>query len=506
MSSTLNIDDLSAIDLSLICRGCLATSGEMKNMVEWGLLDEFYKLTNVQVSTADNPSLLLCVQCEDVIHKCRSFKATCQKADELLRTALEKKLSSDLHKLGDSSSTSQENSIHTELTENQLIIKIIAPHMDSKINLPCLYCNSEFLKRTDLMYHLVKQHKVIKRFNVDLKYYCHIKNCSYHISSGTEKHFTGRKYLNQHIFKVHRDKIICDACNLAFFNDVDFKRHLKTCNSIFMCQACDKPFKTYESFLVHLLRKHPELHKQYMVERKAEKRGLDTRFDAKKVKIKKTCSNKTDLYLDKAEKSNSESNVDTKKIKTDKNKTESDKLDKSEFFCDSPKRSFATQTLDFEKHIKNDVTLPSWQAEKSDDTKKDEMSTQTVFEDLLSLKSNMSEDDAMFSDSVSLSDIQTQTLPLEFGLSRSNKETITSETQSPDLSIKETQTCLCLYDSPKPNFRCTESVSSSPSTFNMLTSTETQTLDLRGSFYNDFLSFSSAETQTCFDDDGNKDL
>nr|XP_034838843.1 uncharacterized protein LOC117994976 [Maniola hyperantus] len=475
MSSTLNIDDLSAIDLSLICRGCLATSGEMKNMVEWGLLDEFYKLTNVQVNTSDNPSLLLCVRCEDVIHKCRSFKATCQQADELLRGALEKKQSSEALDWSNASkpglsSDPQENLIHTELTENQLIIKIVAPHMDSKISLPCLFCNSNFLKRTDLLHHLVKLHKVVENFNVDLKYYCHMKNCSYHISSGQEKHFSGRKYLNQHIFKVHRDKIICDACHLGFFNNLDFNRHLKTCNCTFMCQECDKPFKTYESFLVHLLRKHPELHKQYMIQRKAEKR---------------------------------KSKVNTKKVKTEKNKTDSDK---SEFFCDSPRRSFATQTLDIEKHIKNDVTLPSWQAEKSDDTKKDEMSTQTVFEDLLSLKSNISEDDAMFSDSVSLSDIQTQTLPLEFGLSRSNKETITSQTQSPDLSIKETQTCFCLYDSPKPNFRCAESVSSSPSTFNMLTSTETQTLDFRGSFYNDFLSFSSAETQTCFDDDGDKDL
>ncbi|XP_039763009.1 uncharacterized protein LOC120635871 [Pararge aegeria] len=475
MSSTINIDDLCSLDLSLICRGCLATSGEMKNMVEWGLLDDFHRLTNVQVNTSDNPSLLLCLKCEDVLYRCRCFKVTSQVSDQMLKSAIEKKQSKEsLERTtapkSEEASNSQDNLIHSELTSKSVIMKITAPNMDRKINLPCHYCQSNFLKKTDLVHHLLKQHKVAKDFAVDLKFYCHIQDCSYYINSGKEKFFTGRKYLNQHAFKVHGEKVNCSVCELSFANDVAYKRHLRTCNYLYMCQVCDVQYNTNEKLLIHLLRKHPDLHEQYKNERKAQKRR-------------------------------SENCVDTKKIKNDR----SQDGDKGDAFCDSPKRSFATQTLELERHIKNDVTLPSWHAERMDETKKDEMSTQTVFEDLLSLKSNMSEDDAMFSDSVSLSDIQTQTLPLEFGLSRVNKETITSETQSPDLSIKETQTCLCLYESPKPNFRCIDSVSSSPSTFSMLTSTETQTLDLRGSLYNDLLSFSSAETQTCFDDDSSKD-
>lgn len=36
-------------EYSLVCRGCLAGSGEMKNIREWGMIDDFYHVTNVQV-------------------------------------------------------------------------------------------------------------------------------------------------------------------------------------------------------------------------------------------------------------------------------------------------------------------------------------------------------------------------------------------------------------------------------------------------------------------------
>lgn len=42
--------DIKLKDLALICRGCLASSGQMKNMIEWDLVEDFYKLTNIQVS------------------------------------------------------------------------------------------------------------------------------------------------------------------------------------------------------------------------------------------------------------------------------------------------------------------------------------------------------------------------------------------------------------------------------------------------------------------------
>lgn len=309
---------------------------------------------------------------------------------------------------------------------------ITAPNSELKIHLSCPYCSkNDFLKKSDLLNHIVRCHGGSKDFVVELKYYCPNTECSYHRESKKGKFFHGRKFLNQHIIKVHNNaSIYCRECKLRFPTDSHFNRHLKTCNYVYLCQMCNVNYKTNQLLQVHLLRKHPDVHKQYKGQCKIErqKQKLENENCAKKIK-----------------------------------------LDTSEYLCCSPKRSFATQT--FEENIRNDVRLPSWQADKADEIKRDEISTQTF--DMLN--SQMCEDESIFSsETVSLSDIQTQTTPVEFGLCRSNKETITSETQSPDLSIKETQTCLCLYDSPKP-FRLLESVSSSPSS--MFTSTETQTLD-----------------------------
>lgn len=195
----------------------------------------------------------------------------------------------------------------------------------------------------------------------------------------------------------------------------------------------------------------------------------------------------------KAKKRIAETVTECKKVKMD---------DKVDYMYDSPKRSLATQTKP-EDNIRNDVALPSWRTDN--EAKTDEISTQTVFEDLLSLKSQTSEDDMYFSETVSLSDIQTQTFPIEFGLSKSNKETITSETQSPDLSIKETQTCVCLCDTPRLNFKPFDSVSSSPLSIS-LASAETQTGEFKFDVKSDdLLSFHSTETQTCFDEELGKE-
>lgn len=36
-------------EYALLCRGCLAESGEMKNMQEWGLADDFYLIAEVYI-------------------------------------------------------------------------------------------------------------------------------------------------------------------------------------------------------------------------------------------------------------------------------------------------------------------------------------------------------------------------------------------------------------------------------------------------------------------------
>ncbi|CAH2083641.1 unnamed protein product [Euphydryas editha] len=437
-------------DFSSVCRGCLESSREMKNMFDYGLDEDFYKLTNIKINRSDDLSKLLCTECEEVITRCRNFHKQCTQSDFILNIVVKKQSTDELY-----DGKVSRNSVTYFLCDKKLTIKVSAPDTESKISYHCTEkCPERFMKKNDLLQHFIKRHNFDNNFVVNVEYYCSIPNCHYNVSSESGKHFTGRKYLNQHISKVHKEKITCKNCLLNFPNSHDYERHLKKCCLVYTCQVCDKEFKTNERLLVHLLRKHPELHKKYKMEKKAEKR-----------------KNRSELDVDKA-------------------KTDEKLLD----FADSPKRSFATQTSEL-RHIKNDVTLLSWQ-EKVEDTKKDEISTQTF--DLLSLKSQMSEDDSIFySENVSLSDIQTQTLPLEFGLSRSNKETITSETQSPDLSIKETQTCFCLYDSLKSNFKCGDLMASGS-----LCTTETQTLSLE----NDLLSFSSAETQTCFEDDSNKDF
>lgn len=45
-----NAPDGTLIEYSDMCRGCLAHSGEMKNMYEWGLAEDFANFTHVKVS------------------------------------------------------------------------------------------------------------------------------------------------------------------------------------------------------------------------------------------------------------------------------------------------------------------------------------------------------------------------------------------------------------------------------------------------------------------------
>lgn len=373
--------------------------------------------------------------------------------------------------------------------DNKLLISITtaAEQTESKILLACPHsCQKSYVKQKDLLLHLRRSHCRNEQFEIEVRYHCPFTTCSYFKDSARHKYFSGRKYLNQHLNKAHKSKedLLCATCHLTFGSETEYLRHLKTCNVTYVCALCNIEYRNNERLLVHLKRKHPTLHQQYKEQRKLDR----------------SCKRASETV--------------TGEPKRPKKEPDPLKKDANEYvFCDSPKRSFATQTLTSQDNIKNDVALPPWafRSEKSDDIDRNysTIETQTVFEDLLSLKSQNSEEDSIFfSETVSLSDIQTQTFPVEFGLSR--KETITSETQtrerSPDWNIKETQTCFCLYDSPKLGFRLFDSVHSSPSSCH-LTSTETQTAEFnRSAVKSDvLLSFNSAETQTCFEE-GPKDL
>ncbi|CAH2064677.1 unnamed protein product, partial [Iphiclides podalirius] len=435
------------MDTSVFCRGCLMEYGAMKNMVEHGLLEDFYKFGDIEASDQNRLSELLCASCEDTLLECRRFRAQCQQSDSILKSNATLNKSATQNSghgvTGESIGVEkQENSVSTMLYDKRLVVTITAPDTSAKIALPCPFrCAETFAKKPELLTHMLRKHDAPKDFAVELEYCCPVANCSYHPDTGG-KRFSGRKFLNQHLSKVHgAEARTCEHCQLRFPTGGAFTRHLDTCNITYECNVCDRQFKTNERLLVHLMRRHPLLHQRYKMERRAERRS-------------KRAGARTEL----------------------------------DYICDSPKRTSATQTLALEG-IRNDVALPSWPEE----AKTDEISTQTALE----LRSQGSDEDSYFQEAVPLADIQTQTFPVEFGLARSNKETITSQTQSPDLSIKETQTCCCMYESPKFGARLFDSVSSSPVL--SLTSTETQTAGF-GTKIDALLGFSSAETQTSFEE------
>ncbi|KAM3955263.1 uncharacterized protein ACR2FA_010870 [Aphomia sociella] len=465
MSAPFTELDAPLNDYALLCRGCLADSGEMKNMFEWSLAEDFCKFTDIPVNNTEGISELLCTACEDSLMMCRRFREQCQNSNVLLKNTVKKKPPAIITDRHTDDRKTQINTVKCIKYDNKITILITAPNPDDKIYLPCPYnCIETFLKKSFLYTHLTKVHKETEMLTIDLQYYCTVDGCAHALNSEKNKWFSGRKFLNQHYNKVHTNKRYCDVCTLSYTSEADFFKHLKTCNMKYSCPVCDASYNKSEKLSVHLMRKHPDIYEQYKIQTKTNKRKLKIEMESKKIKIQ-------------------DENV--------------------EHVCDSPKRSFATQTLN--DNIKSDMALANWQMlpgrSEGYEAKTDEISTQTVFEDLLSLKSQTSEDESIFfSETVSLSDIQTQTFPLDF-LNRSHKETVTSETQSPDLSIKETQTCYC-HDSPKP-FRLFDSVSSSPSSHN-LTSTETQTAERSIVKSDVLLSFNCAETQTSFDEELSK--
>ncbi|KAH9635912.1 hypothetical protein HF086_002472 [Spodoptera exigua] len=424
-------------------------------------------------------SELLCSSCEAALISCKQFQDRCQLSDKILKSSLSARAKNKTQK-------TNRNQVTCVLQNKRLELQITAPKTDARIRLPCPYnCEENFFKKSDLQGHLKKTHNLPDNFDINMQYYCSETTCVYHVNSNKKKWFSGRKFLNQHIKKVHKTKsFLCNDCGLRFSTETDFQRHSKSCNYVFLCRICDVKYNTNEKLMVHLKRKHPTVHRIYKAE-KAEKRKLENGTESKK-------RNKKQETLVNEE-------IDTETVTEAWNfNDENCKSDKIKNQADS-KKSFATQ---IPEQITNDVALHSW-APKDYETKTDEISTQVGFEDLLSIKSQNCVDDIFFSESVSLSDIQTQTFPVEFGLSRSDKETqsLSSQTQSPDLNFKETQTCFC-HDGGR-NFKIFDSLSSSPASINF-TSTETQTQELRSSVRSDvLLSFSSAETQTCFEDNSN---
>lgn len=50
--------DIPLSRLAVVCRGCLAESGEMKNIYEWGIHDDYFRVTAIEVSLLRFPFFL----------------------------------------------------------------------------------------------------------------------------------------------------------------------------------------------------------------------------------------------------------------------------------------------------------------------------------------------------------------------------------------------------------------------------------------------------------------
>ncbi|KAF9417230.1 hypothetical protein HW555_005632 [Spodoptera exigua] len=252
MSVPLTKLDIPVNRLTVVCRGCLAESGEMKNIYEWGINDDYFRVTAIETSRRSGISELLCSSCEAALISCKQFQDRCQLSDKILKSSLSARTKNKTQK-------TNRNQVTCVLQNKRLELQITAPKTDARIRLPCPYnCEENFFKKSDLQGHLKKTHNLPDNFDINMQYYCSETTCVYHVNSNKKKWFSGRKFLNQHIKKVHKTKsFLCNDCGLRFSTETDFQRHSKSCNYVFLCRICDVKYNTNEKLMVHLKRKHP---------------------------------------------------------------------------------------------------------------------------------------------------------------------------------------------------------------------------------------------------------
>lgn len=163
-------------------------------------------------------------------------------------------------------------------------------------------CTSSFNKISNLQLHLVKHHKVgslvPKSKGVVFRFFCPKKDCVYNIDRANNKSFSQKRLLKQHYMKMHASKdYVCNKCGLQNSLASAHARHSKSCGMKFSCGACGWEYNSNESLLVHLMRKHPQIHQAYL-KNKAEckkkssevsKKKFDKVTDIKKNKIPNNC-------------------------------------------------------------------------------------------------------------------------------------------------------------------------------------------------------------------------
>ncbi|CAD0207101.1 unnamed protein product [Chrysodeixis includens] len=89
MSAPFTILETPLDPTAVVCRGCLAESGEMKNIYEWGLAEDYFLITAI-AETLRKPGLseLLCSKCEETLNSFKQFRKRCQASDHHLKSNL----------------------------------------------------------------------------------------------------------------------------------------------------------------------------------------------------------------------------------------------------------------------------------------------------------------------------------------------------------------------------------------------------------------------------------
>lgn len=130
-------------------------------------------------------------------------------------------------------------------------------------------CNSVFKKSPHLTMHLVKHHKIGKLGLLTnqcvSRFFCPVEGCIYNNKTAADcKSFSQNRLLKQHYMKVHgQKKYECVKCETKFSIQSIYKRHLNECGNMFYCEACGWQYNNKGSLVLHLSRKHPDLHLLY---------------------------------------------------------------------------------------------------------------------------------------------------------------------------------------------------------------------------------------------------
>lgn len=101
-------------------------------------------------------------------------------------------------------------------------------------------------------------------------FHCPVSGCLYY--SGSERHFSSKRFLNQHIAKVHAEKkYTCLKCQKGFGDDWWRRYHEKSCGQVWKC-SCGVQYLSRETLMTHARRMRHELPANVQSSKQSSKR------------------------------------------------------------------------------------------------------------------------------------------------------------------------------------------------------------------------------------------